>query len=375
LTEAILIKNGYVIRPEKKTILKEDVAVVDGVIIDCKMAREMHIKNMKEIDASGCYVAPGFIDMHVHVFKDFTELGIDGDLVGIKQGVTTIVDAGSSGIYDYKSFKDLMISRSETEILSFLNISKLGLCGGRSELANLDELMEVEELKEFLAKEKTVVGLKARMSGSVLKGNGIFPLEHARKLADAADLPIMVHIGNGPPSLPEILALLREGDIVTHAFHGKKGGILNEVDELIQEATDALKRGAVFDVGHGTESFSFLTMEKFKKNFRCPFTISTDIYLQNYNTPVGSLMTTMSKLLALGFALEEVVECVTLRPAQTLGLKEQGTLENGTRADITLFEIDEQEKILFDAAKREINSKRHLKPYMTIREGKVVYKT
>lgn len=367
----IRLINGKVIDPVTGTIEKKDVYIANGVFISEK---EAQTSSQQVIDVEGSYVSPGFIDMHVHVFEAKTTLGINADLVGIKQGVTTIVDAGSSGIEDYPEFKKNIIEKNQTEVLAFLNISRKGLCAGLSELANMADLMTGEELDNILKTEKNIVGLKARMSHSVVKNNGIEPLKHARILSDHTKLPIMVHIGNAPPELKDILPLLNKGDIVTHAFHGKKGGILNEQGELISEALEAIERGVLFDVGHGTSSFSYQTMKKYKEKYKYPFTTSTDIYLDNYQKPVGSLMTTMTKLLNLGYSLEELVASVTIRPKKALSLTEQGTFEYGTRADVTIFKVIDKKEILMDSHGEKLEVDKIIVPHITIQEGKVVFR-
>jgi dihydroorotase len=372
MSESILLKNGWVFNSEAESFEKRDLFIVDG-----KIASEDNsdFDRILEIDVSGAYVSPGFIDMHVHVFEAKTTLGINADLVGIEQGVTTIVDAGSSGINDYSTFKKMIIDQNQTEVLSFINISKKGLCSGLSELADMNDLISIEELEKVIEQEKGIVGLKARMSASVVKENGIKPLEHARKLADTVELPIMVHIGNAPPEITEVLPLLVKGDIVTHAFHGKKGGILNKDNNLIHEAFEAIERGILFDVGHGTSSFSYQTMKKYRENYDYPFSTSTDIYLGNYDKPVGSLMRTMSKLLAIGYSLEEIVASVTIRPKKALCLLEQGTLEPGTRADVTIFKVVEQDEILIDSHDEKMKVSKMIVPQLTIRDGKVVFES
>lgn len=370
MIDDIIIKNGYVIDPEQNTIEMKEIGVRNGLLV---APQEIKSVNVTYIDAEGCYVSPGFIDMHVHIFTGHTELGIDADRVGIAQGVTTVVDAGSAGYLDYAAFKMKVIEPSQTEVLSFLNISRKGLTSGLSELANPEDLMTMEEAKEIFNKEPSIVGLKARMSGSVVKDSGIKPLEHARMLADCLSVPIMVHIGNPPPNLQEIFPLLRKGDIVTHAFHGKKHGILNTEGNLIPEALDALKRGVLFDIGHGTSSFSYETLMKFRERYDNSFTTSTDIYIKNYKSPVCSLMTTMTKLLELGIPLIEVVKSVTLGAANALGASDMGTLTLGTKADITIFKVIEQRTILTDSEGVELEANQILKPYMVLRNGKVVH--
>lgn len=370
MPEVIIIKNGYIIDPQQDTIEIKEIAVRNGLLV---APEDSSSANVTYIDAEGCYVSPGFIDMHVHIFTGHTELGIDADLVGIEQGVTTVVDAGSAGYSDYAAFKEQVVEPSQTKVLSFLNIARKGLTSGLSELANTQDLMSMEEAEEIFKKEPSIVGLKARMSGSVVKNSGIKPLEHARMLADRLNVPIMVHIGNPPPNLQEIFPLLRKGDIVTHAFHGKKHGIMNKEGELIPEALDALKRGVLFDIGHGTSSFSYETLMKFREKYDNPFTTSTDIYSKNYQSPVCSLMNTMTKLLELGIPLNEVVKSVTLGAANALGASDIGTLALGTNADITIFKIIEQRTILIDSEGVELEAKQILKPYMVLRNGKVVF--
>jgi len=368
--QEIIIKNGYVIDPQQDTIEIKEIAVRNGLLV---APQESSSANVTFIDAEGCYVSPGFIDMHVHIFTGHTELGIDADLVGIEQGVTTVVDAGSAGYSDYAAFKEKVVEPSQTKVLSFLNIARKGLTSGLSELANQEDLMSLEEAEEIFEKEPSIVGLKARMSGSVVKNSGIKPLKHARMLADCLSVPIMVHIGNPPPNLQEIFPLLCKGDIVTHAFHGKKHGIMNAEGELIPEALDALKRGVLFDIGHGTSSFSYETLMKFREQYDNSFTTSTDIYIKNYQSPVCSLMTTMTKLLELGIPLIEVVKSVTLEAANALGASDIGTLALGAKADVTIFKIIEQRTILIDSEGVELEAKQILKPYMVLRNGKVVY--
>lgn len=368
-----IIQNGFVIDPEKSGIEQKEIGIIDGKLADSKDVLAQGT-NIEYIDAEGAYIAPGFIDLHVHVFKDATTLGIAADLVGIKQGVTTIVDAGSSGCANYQLLKETVIEQSETEVLAFLNIAKEGLGAGLSELADSKNLMSIEEAQEIFANEPQLVGLKARMSGSVVKEQGIAPLEHARQLAGVLQKPIMVHIGNPPPYLNEVFPLLEQGDVVTHAFHGKKNGILNEEGYLIDSAAEALQRGVLFDVGHGTSSFSYQTLRKFKENYTEPFSISTDIYLNNYDNPVGSLMLTMTKLIELGFTLEEVVRAVTIRAAQAIGLTEHGTLRHGTRADLTLFTLQDKLTNLVDSEGVVLVANRVLQPKMTVRNGRVVFR-
>ncbi|QKE73745.1 amidohydrolase/deacetylase family metallohydrolase [Arthrobacter citreus] len=375
MLEATIIKNGYVVDPESAKIEKKEVGILEGKFIDPSIIKGQ-VGYVNYIDAKESYVAPGFIDIHTHVFKDYTYLGIAADEIGINQGVTTIVDAGSTGIEHYEVFKRKIMNTSKTEVLAFLNISKKGLCNGGAELANLEDLMDMAEAEKIFETEASILGLKARMSSSVVKDTGIKPLIHARKLSDALNVPIMVHIGNPPPLIEEILPMLKKGDIVTHAFHGKqKNRIITSNQTLLPAAIDCLNRGVLFDVGHGSASFSFKTLAVYKKKYQYPFSISSDLHIKNYNEPVGSLMQTMSKIRGLGYSLLEVVQAVTSLPAKTLQLNEQGTFAYGTRADVTLFYEKEKSARLIDSEGDALMVEKVIEPYLTIREGRKVFES
>lgn len=366
-----VIKNGNIYSPSNRTFTKRDLFISNGQIIEKEQIAEGD--QVVEWDAKGRYVSPGFIDMHVHVFENYAQIGINADMVGIEQGVTTIVDAGSTGYADFSEFKKRIMSNSTTEVLSLLNISRTGLVEGLDELSSPDKLMSENEWIEINNSESSIVGLKARMSQSVVGKQGIKPLEHARKLADQTDVPIMVHIGSPPPPLNEILPLLKKGDIVTHAFHGKKDGILDDNGVMIPAAQDAIDRGVKFDVGHGTSSFSYHTIKKFKEHYNYPFTISTDVYDKNFERPVGSLMDTISKLLAFEYSMEELLRSVTILPAQILSLENYGSLEPGFNADITVFSLDETACKLIDSHEEAIEVNKRLIPEATFKNGKLVY--
>ncbi|GIM46532.1 dihydroorotase [Collibacillus ludicampi] len=369
----LLIQNGTVADPSQRIFRSLDVGVKNGKIVGLFEPGAISAESAKvRIDASGCLVTPGFIDLHVHVFEHRTELGIHADLVGVKQGVTTIVDAGSTGSRDFQSFLTEVVEKNQTQVLLWINIASQGLCDGRSELSDLS-MLKPDETEALINQYPVIRGIKVRMSRSVVKGNGLQPLVIAKKLAQKVGLPLMVHIGNAPPRLGEILDLLDAGDVVTHAFHGKEGGIVDENGSILPEAERALKRGVLFDVGHGSSSFSFRTMKRAKELNVFPHTISTDIYCENINGPVFSLVTTMTKLLSLGFTVEEVIEASTWRPAKVLGLSNEiGTLKEQTIADITILKMIPEPITLIDSENEKMVGNPHLLVQYTIKAGKVL---
>ncbi|ADL69189.1 amidohydrolase [Thermoanaerobacterium thermosaccharolyticum DSM 571] len=368
----LLIKNGHVLDPSNNINGKYDVAISNGKIQSILKPGNLNQSNIKnELDVSGNLVIPGLIDLHVHVFPNRTLLGTLADNVGIKQGVTTVVDAGSTGVKYLNYFMKEVVENNNTRILLWINIASQGLCEGLSELADL-KYLEPDKVIEAISNNNLIRGIKVRMSSSVVKGNGIRPLEIAKNLSQKIGVPLMVHIGNYPPYLADILNLLDAGDVVTHAFHGKKGGILNENGYLIPEAEKALKRGVLFDVGHGTSSFSFKTIKRTKELGLNPSTISTDIYNSNLNGPVYNMAITMTKLIAMGYSLEDVVKATTNMPAKVLRMENEiGNLRVGTVADISILTWKHSPIKLKDSMGEEVLVGKYLVPLYTIKSGEV----
>lgn len=359
-----IIKNAAVIDPNSGTSQVRDLYIADGKLTDAFDAQ-----GVPALDATGCYAAPGFVDSHVHVFEKHAAVAVFADAVGVEQGVLTVVDAGSTGIRDFAVFEDTVIKTSKTDVRFFLNIARVGLCDGLSELSDMDNLMTAEELASFQKEHGAqMVGLKVRMSGSVVKQNGAKPLAYARTLAEKSGLPIMVHIGNAPPDLGEVLNLLQKGDIVTHCFQGKPGG----VPYYPEEFKAAVERGVHFDLGHGSASFSVEALPKVLDICPIDFTISTDLYSKNYETPVGSLMTTMSKLLHKGYSIEDLVRRVTALPRSYLGLPAAGVTA-GEAANLTLFRIIEQPRTLLDSEGVAIQAEKYISPVASIKQGEQVF--
>ncbi|MND14379.1 dihydroorotase [compost metagenome] len=345
-----------------------DIAIQDGKIA---ALGEISAPARKTVDLDGsCYVSAGWIDSHVHCYPNSPIYYDQPDSVGIATGVTTVIDAGSTGADDIDDFYQLTRSAA-TEVFALLNISRVGLIA-QNELANMANV-DADAVSQAVKRHPDfIVGLKARMSSSVVGDNGITPLERAKAMQrENGDLPLMVHIGNNPPNLDEIADLLSAGDIITHCYNGKPNRILTASGELRASVTRALKRGVRLDVGHGTASFSFEVARRAIALGILPQTISSDIYCRNrIDGPVRSLALVMSKFLAIGMSLPQVVECVTAGAADGLRLTQKGRLAVGYDADLTLFALQHAPTVLVDAEKESLQADTILVPLAAIRAGK-----
>ncbi|VDR30213.1 dihydroorotase [Raoultella terrigena] len=350
-----------------------DDTLIDIAIQDGKIAAlgEISAPARKTVELDGsCYASAGWIDSHVHCYPNSPIYYDQPDSVGIATGVTTVIDAGSTGADDIDDFYQLTRSAA-TEVFALLNISRVGLIA-QNELANMANV-DADAVSQAVKRHPDfIVGLKARMSSSVVGDNGITPLERAKAMQrENGNLPLMVHIGNNPPNLDEIADLLSAGDIITHCYNGKPNRILTASGELRASVTRALKRGVRLDVGHGTASFSFEVARRAIALGILPQTISSDIYCRNrIDGPVRSLALVMSKFLAIGMSLPQVVECVTAGAADGLRLTQKGRLAVGYDADLTLFALQHAPTVLVDAEKESLQADNILVPLAAIRAGK-----
>ncbi|MFB1049865.1 amidohydrolase/deacetylase family metallohydrolase [Paraliobacillus sp. JSM ZJ581] len=342
------MEDRFVLRNVKTTDEKTiDLVIANNKIVEIAAPNTGKGDRIIDFDQNA-YISSGWIDMHVHAFHEFNPYGDEIDEIGYKLGVTTIVDAGSTGtdrIHDLIAHSKL----AKTNVFAFLNISKIGL-QRIDELSDLAWLNE-EEVQTVVEKyQDFIVGLKARISNSVVGENGLEPLEIARKISNATNLPLMVHIGSGPPDITGVLELLKKKDVITHYLHGKKNNLFNDAGEPLPEFLAAMKKGIHLDVGHGNASFSFPTAKQAKEHGIPLHTISTDIYRKNrLHGPVYSLADTLTKFLYLGYALKDVIDAVTVNAAKWLNKPELGRVVIGDVANLTLFSVDDQRIKLTDS--------------------------
>ena len=370
----ILIRGGEVVDPSQSLHQFRDVAVSNGKIaavekdIDCSLARTV-------IDARGQLVTPGLIDLHVHVYPH-SPLGLDPDSLCAAGGVTTMLDTGTAGSYNFDAFRRDVIERARTQVFGLVNLSCVGLaCGNLGELldrryADPDGVVATIERNRDVA-----VGVKIRATANIIGDGeqGWANLNDAIKAARDSNTWLMVHIGDSPMPIPELAEALSPGDCITHCFRASSRPILNDKGKIFEAVRAAADRGVIFDVGHGFGSFDWHVAQAALDDGFEPTTISTDLHTMNINGPVYDIPTTMSKFLTLGLSLERVVEMSTARPAQILNkANDLGTLKVGTIADIAVLERLTGDFVLSDCNQQTRPASEVLIAATTVRRGEIV---
>lgn len=348
-----------------------DLAVRDGRIVD--RAPSLSTEGAKMVaDVEGALVVPGLVDLHLHAYPDATFWGIDADAACARHGVTSFVDAGSAGAYTFAGLaKILRTSRMHARAL--LNIASGGLAMPHGELlapeaADVDAAVRVA--RDF---PDLIVGLKLRASPNTVGAHDAAALAAVRRAADDLDLPVMVHVSEAPPDLGRVLDHLRGGDVLTHCFTPYDNAVVDEAGQVRRDVREAIDRGVLLDVGHGGGSFSFPKAEAYAaSNDPIPIT-STDLHKTSVLGPAYDMCTVMSKMLAAGFALEDVLRSATAAPASFLG--RNSTLREGAEADIAVLVIEEETWTTWDSRDVERKGDRRLRCRMTVRRGEVLHVT
>jgi dihydroorotase len=369
----LLLKGGTVIDPGQEVHAALDVAFAQGMV--AQVAGDIPTWQASQVvEVPGALVAPGLIDLHVHVFEGISYLGVPPDSSCLAHGVTTVVDAGSSGADTFAGFRKYVIEMSETRILAQLNISAQGML--ESEIGELDELKWANVPKALQVIEKNrdlIVGIKVRLTRDSIVGQsaGLQPLYRAREAADATGLPIMVHPSMAwCASLDDVLQVMKGGDILTHSYHGHDTGILDQDRRVRPAVREARERGVLFDVGHGAGSFSWDVCETALAQGFLPDTISSDLHTGNINGPVYDLATVVTKFLHLGLSLDEALSRVTCVPAGLIGRSGHiGTLKVGNWGDAAVFDLQEGRFELADCHKQVRLGRQRLAPRLVIVRG------
>ncbi len=367
----LVLQNGTVVDPASGVHASSDLAITAGRIVE--VAQGIGARDAAAvIDASGLLVVPGLVDLHVHVFWGVADLSVEADPTCLGRGVTTAVDAGSSGANTFPGFRRWVVEPSRGRVLAYLNISATGQIDPfLGELHDLRFADPERAAAVAVGNPDVVVGFKVRLSEMLAGPNGLVGLDRALEAGRATSLPVMVHIGGTPFDIEEVLGRLRPGDIVTHAFTGwRPGAIVTEAGRVVAAAREARERGVAFDVGHGAGSFTWPTAEAALADGFRPDTISSDLHRFNVAGPVHDLATTLSKFLLLGLPLADVIAMATAAPAGALGRAASlGSLAVGSEADVTLLRLEEGRFELTDTAGTMREARQRLVPVAVVRAG------
>jgi dihydroorotase len=369
----LVIRGGEVIDPSQRLRARRDVGMRWGRVaaVEADISPE---RALQTIDAGGKLVLPGLIDMHAHVYPQASAIGLPADELVPYTATTTYVSAGDAGANNFSALKHYVIAHARSRIFAFVHISSIGLAGFPvGEELNLDYL-DVDAAARTVAENADVaIGVKVRMTKSIVGANGLEPLKRAIAAAERAGggARVMCHIGDAPGDLTQLLDLLRSGDILTHTYSGAGNNIVQD-GKVLPAALEAKKRGVLIDVGHGGGSFDYTVAEPAIAQGLIPDTIGSDIHAVSGNTPgMPYLPWVMSKFVNLGFSLEDVVTMTTINPARAIGRVEKlGTLQVGAPADVSILELIDAPVTFVDTRKNTRQGTRWLKPVQTVRAGR-----
>jgi dihydroorotase len=372
----LLLKGGHVIDPRNRISAVRDVAIADGKVA-AVAARIDPASALKVVDVSGLYVTPGLVDIHVHVYAGTGERGsyagdnsLYPDGFTLRNGVTSVADAGCAGWRNFEDFKQRIIDRSRTRVLAFLNIVGNGMRGGRFEQDLAD--MEARPTADMALKHKgLIVGVKT----AHYAGPEWTPVERAVEAGTLASIPVMVDFGTDHPERPLaelVTKKLRPGDIYTHVY----SGLRNEQDasgRVNPGLWEGRKRGVIFDVGHGGGSFLWrIAVPAMKEGF-VPDSISTDLHVSSMNAGMKDMLNVMDKFLAMGMSLDDVMLRSTWNPAKEIGHEELGHLTPGATADVAVLRLEKGSFGFVDMYGARLKGTQRLLNELTLRDGKVVY--
>ena len=371
-----IVRNGRVLTPDG--FQNVSVGARDGAVAYLgDVAGEPRAHQV--IDATGAYVLPGLVDLHTHVYLGSARLGVNPDKTAAISGVTTWVDAGTSGAGTFEGLLMHVRDRSRSRVIPFLNMSYVGLAPAgmltreigefwNPAFADLRAVLRVEE--EFPGQ---VRGIKVRASSNAMGDYAHTVLPQAREAADILDVPLMVHIGMSPPTLPEVLPYLGEGDIITHCFHPHAGGtILGSSGTVRPAVREAVARGVLLDVGHGVASMSHSVAIQALSEGILPHSLSSDIHAQNIGGPIKSMLTVLELFLSLGMSEEDVFLRSTARPADAVHRPDLGRLVLGAPADVAILRVVEGAAIKQDSTGHLLELTKEIRHQVTLVAGEVL---
>jgi dihydroorotase len=369
----LLLKGGHVIDARNKISARRDVAIADGKIAEVAPSIEAS-RAKKVVDVSGLYVAPGLIDLHVHIFAGEGSAYTGASSVfpddhSFRSGVTTVVDAGSSGWRSFPDFKRRTIDRSKTRVLVLLNIVGKGMGG---DVEQVTEDMDPKATADRIMSNRAhIVGVKT----AHYSAPNWIAVDRAVEAGNLAGVPIMVDFGRFTSERPfeELVGKhLRPGDMYTHTYLAAVP-MLDEGGKVRQYLFDARKRGILFDVGHGGGSFVFKHAVPAIRQGFVPDSISTDLHIGSMNAGMKDMTNVMSKFLNMGMNLDDVIAKSTWAPARQIKREELGNLSVGSPADIAVLRLEKGDFGFVDVLGARMKGTQRLAAEITVRDGLVMW--
>jgi dihydroorotase len=331
------------------------------------------------ISVKGRLVTPGLVDMHAHVFVNAHDMGGRTDSFCRCSGVTTLCDAGSAGSSNFAGLRHILDTAVRTRVRALVNLSAIGITGTSrgGELSHLPYADPEGCARTIIENPDLAFGVKLRFGPGLVWEYSAEPVKLARRAAEmAGGVPMMMHITDSPVPLPALIEHMKPGDIVTHCYHGRAHGIMGQEKAFVlKEIVEAQRAGIIFDCAHGRNHFNFrMTQRALDQGFMTD-TISTDLTSTTATQgPVWDLPTTMTKLLHFGMPLAEVVRRATAVPAKIMGYEGTvGTLKPGANADVSVFELRDEDVELRDSDGDTVTARRRLLPQLTLKDGRVWY--
>ena len=377
-TYDLLLKGGALLDPAQGLYDRRDVAFQDGLV--ASVANRIDPASASNVvDVAGKLITPGFIDLHGHFYHGGSGSAVHADRTCLASGMTTGIDAGSSGFLNYGAMKDYVFPAHRARLLAFIHLGAAGLALNRVLGGEMQDLrvVDVDRTADAIkGNPGFFFGVKVRMHvDAVTHWNAPTAMRLARAVADQARSRVMVHVSGTPIPLPEILEHLGTGDIVTHAFNGYHESMLDRQGKVRPEVWAAVERGVVMDVGHAGVHCDVEVARAAIQQGLPPSTISTDVHVPPPGRTVYLMNDLVSKFHALGLSLNDAVAAGTARPAQVLGLQDSlGSLAPGMAGDAAVFDLREGRFVWHDMAGHNVDGKVRLDTFLTVRNGKVVWR-